>query len=83
MAKIGKQPLYITQHEVTIVFIDDDRYYITGIRYENGKPLGFNAVKNCCDTCEHNVEYPLPHTCDICTSLDEDDYCIWIARKEA
>ena len=28
-----------------------------------------------CKTCKHNVEYPLPHTCDVCTSLDaEEEY---------
>lgn len=26
-------------------------------------------IKNC-STCKNNVEFPPPHTCDICTSLD-------------
>ena len=35
-----------------------------------------NVIKNC-RTCAHNVEYPPPHTCDVCGSLDEDLYCMW------
>lgn len=31
-----------------------------------------------CSTCKNNVEYPPPHTCDICTSLDqEEEYEMW------
>lgn len=81
-SKIGKQPLRITRYTDAIVFVGDDQYYITGIRYENGKPLGFNAVKMDCEICENNVEYPSPHTCDICTSLDQEDYCMWSLKKE-
>lgn len=33
-----------------------------------------------CSTCKNNVEYPPPHTCDICTSLDEEMYCMWEAK---
>lgn len=35
-----------------------------------------NVIKNC-RTCAHNVEYPPPHTCDICDSLDEKLYWMW------
>lgn len=35
-----------------------------------------------CSTCKNNVEFPPPHTCDICTSLDqEEDYGMWEAKK--
>lgn len=35
-----------------------------------------------CSTCKNNVEFPPPHTCDICTSLDqEEDYEMWEAKK--
>ena len=44
-SKLGKQPLYITQHVDAKVFIENREYFITGIRYENGRPLGFNAVQ--------------------------------------
>lgn len=31
-----------------------------------------------CSTCVNNIEYPPPHTCDICTSLDqEEEYEMW------
>lgn len=34
-----------------------------------------------CSTCAYNVEFPPPHTCDICTSLDEEEYCMWQAKE--
>lgn len=34
-------------------------------------------VIKCCLTCANNVEFPPPHTCDICDSLDEELYCMW------
>lgn len=34
--KLGKQPLDITQHTDGKVFVEDEEYYITGIRYGNG-----------------------------------------------
>ena len=35
-----------------------------------------------CSTCKNNVKYPPPHTCDICTSLDQDEeYGIWEAKE--
>lgn len=38
-------------------------------------------IKNC-STCKNNVEFPPPHTCDICTSLDqEEDYEMWEAKE--
>lgn len=80
--KLGKQPLYITQHADAKVFVGEKEYYITSIRYDEGQPLGFNAVPIDCSTCKNNVEYPLPHTCDICTSLDqEEEYGMWEIEK--
>lgn len=80
-SKLGKQPLYITQHVDAKVIIEDREYYITGIKYENGRPLGFNAIPINCSTCKNNVEFPPPHTCDICTSLDqEEEYGMWEAK---
>lgn len=39
-------------------------------------------IKNC-STCKNNVEFPSPHTCDICTSLDqEEEYEMWEERIE-
>ena len=35
-----------------------------------------------CSTCKNNVEFPPPHTCDICTSLDQDEeYSMWEAKN--
>lgn len=35
-----------------------------------------------CSTCKNNVEFPPPHTCDICTSLDQDEeYGMWEAKE--
>ena len=32
----------------------------------------------CCGTCVYNVEPMVPHTCDECTSLDQDEmYTMW------
>ena len=39
------------------------------------------TIKHDCSTCANNVDYPPPHTCDICTSLDEEDYEMWEGRK--
>lgn len=35
-------------------------------------------IKNCSTCKKNNVEFPPPHTCDICTSLDqEEEYEMW------
>ena len=43
------------------------------------------CVSDCvvnCSTCKNNVEFPPPHTCDICTSLDQDEeYGMWEAKE--
>ena len=40
-----------------------------------------DCVANC-STCKNNVEFPPPHTCDICTSLDQDEeYGMWKAKE--
>ena len=41
--KLGKQPLRITQHKDAIMFVDNKEYEITGIRYDNGKFIGFEG----------------------------------------
>lgn len=42
----------------------------------------FLGIKMDCSTCKNNVEYPPPHTCDVCTSLDQKMYCMWEAKGE-
>lgn len=36
-------------------------------------------IKNC-STCKNNVEFSPPHTCDICTSLNQEEYGMWEAK---
>ena len=80
--RLGKQPLTTTKYQEAKVFIDNEQYVITKVRYESGKWVGFEAVKKCCKTCANNVEYPPAHTCDICTSLDqEEDYEMWGGKE--
>lgn len=41
---------------------------------------GMQTIRNC-STCKNNIEFPSPHTCDICTSLDqEEEYEMWEAK---
>ena len=40
-----------------------------------------DCVRNC-STCKNHVQYPPAHTCDICTSLDQDEeYGMWEAKE--
>lgn len=80
--RLHRQPLGVTQHTDAKVFIENREYYITSIKYENGRLLGFNAVPINCSTCKNNIEFPPSHTCDICTSLDqEEEYEMWEAKQ--
>ena len=58
-----------------IIYIDDEPYYVNSAR-DNG----LNAVPMICDTCKY-CNKDIPHTCDLCTSLDEDDIGMWKERK--
>lgn len=43
----------------------------------------FPGTKMDCSTCKNNVEYPPPHTCDICTSLDNNElYSMWEPKRK-
>lgn len=35
-----------------------------------------------CSNCKNNIEFPPPHTCDICTSLDEEEFCMWSEKED-
>lgn len=41
----------------------------------------FSGIKINCSTCKNNVEYPPPHTCDMCTSMNQKMYCMWEAKE--
>ena len=80
--KLGKQPLAIIERQDADVYVGDDQYFITNVKYDNGRCIGFNAVKKSCENCVNNVECPAPHTCDICLSLRTDDYySMWELKR--
>jgi hypothetical protein len=58
-----------------IIYIDDEPYYVNSAR-DNG----LNAVPMICDTCKY-CNKDIPHTCDICTNLDEDNIGMWEERE--
>jgi len=80
--KIGVQPLHFSRKTNAIVKVDDKQYIITGIKYKNDKWLYMNAEDFIqCKYCEHFLKQH-PHTCDICTSLDqEEDYEMFSSKK--
>ena len=75
--KLNKQRLSNIKDTDAIVYVGDDQYLITKVKYDSGRCIGFDAVQISCGTCKNNVEFPPPHTCDVCTSLDTDDYYMW------
>ncbi len=42
--KLGKQPLRVTQHKDAIVFVNGEKYEISGIAYDSGKFIGFETT---------------------------------------
>lgn len=47
------------------------------------KPI---KIKKNCSNCANNIEHPPPHTCDECTSLDNEErgfseYYMWKYKK--
>lgn len=75
--KLNRQRLSNIKGTDAIVYVGDDQYLITKVKYDSGRFIGFDAVQISCRTCKNNVEFPPPHTCDMCTSLDTDDYYMW------
>lgn len=52
--------------------ISDIKYFI------NEQCKYVSGVVRDCSTCKNNVEFPPPHTCDMCTSLDQEgEYGMW------
>jgi hypothetical protein len=83
---IGKQPINVTKHLDAIIEVGEERFIVTGVNYENGRLISLKADKICCEMCKNNPEYnngyAPPHTCDICGSLDAEDYEMWELRNE-
>lgn len=73
--RLGRQPLTTTKYQEGKVFIEDKEYIITKVRYDSEKLIGFEAVRRNCSTHKNNIDFPSPHTGDICISLeDEEEY---------
>lgn len=53
--------------------IKDDLCYIIDIESKEDNKS--------CNNCKYK-DGNTPHTCDICTSLDEEEYCMWECMKE-
>lgn len=76
--KLGNQTIKRLKNTPAVVYIEGKEYYITGIKYRSGIPLGFNAEEIGCKNCKNNLPYPPPHTCDECTSLtNNEDFTMW------
>ena len=58
-----------------IIYIDNVPYYVNG-----AKNNGLNAIPMICETCKY-CDKDIPHTCDMCTSLDEDEIGMWEERE--
>jgi hypothetical protein len=75
--RIGKQPIKDTKKLDVVVETEDGRYIVTKINYLNGKLYSLQAERITCNNCknspQNNNGYCPPHTCDICTSLDEEE----------
>lgn len=79
-SKIGRQPLRITQHTDAKVFVGERIYYITDIKYENGKFLGFNGVQIRCSTCKH-LGYLGDQELGRCDNCTDENYSMWEYSK--
>ena len=55
--------------------LDSDDVYI-GIN-DNCPLIEIIDEEPTCSTCKNNKEFPPPHTCDICNSLDEEFGCMY------
>ena len=74
--KLGKQPLSITDYQDADVYVDGDQYFITNVKYDSGRCIGFDAVKKSCDNCV-NLGCTSLHTCGMC----HHHYAMWEWNK--
>lgn len=67
-----------------VIIEEEIRNRISEESYELDKEYDTD-ISDCvvnCSTCKNNVEFPPSHTCDICTSLDqEEEYGMWEAKE--
>jgi len=78
----AKESIFYIRYEMGIAKEGKD-FYICGL-YDfcnicigDNKPCQKRFHIKKCSNCINHVEYPDPHTCDICTSLNEEDFCMW------
>ena len=60
---IGEFQREMVQEQISEEAYELDEEYDTDVH---------DCIVNCL-TCKNNVEFPPPHTCDICTRLDQDE----------
>lgn len=41
--RLGKQPLQVTRHKDAVVFVNGEKYKITGVIYNSGRFIGFTT----------------------------------------
>lgn len=70
---IGEFQREIVQEQISEEAYELDEEYDTDV---------YDCVVNC-STCKNNVEFPPPHTCDVCTSLDQEEECGMLEAKES
>lgn len=63
-----------------IIYIDNEPYYVNELKLKECNVI-LNAIPIICDTCKY-CEKDIPHTCDVCTSLDEDEIGMWEEKKQ-
>ena len=69
--RLSKQPIRVLDHTKAIAFLNDKEYEITGMRYENGKLIGFELNEN----TWHDVdEHPIVHEWIIIKDKDGKEY---------
>lgn len=71
-----------TRNNIEIIGKQNSKLKKDNERYkEKLEELLYEGTTKDCSTCKNNVEFPPPHTCDICTSLDqEEEYEMWEAK---
>jgi hypothetical protein len=75
---------YIKRHNSGFNFEDAKFCSMCGRPFDNSDEVYAELSVINCDTCKNNPKYnngyAPPHTCDICTSLDSEDFEMWEHR---
>ena len=65
---LGKQPLRVTQHKESIVFVDGEEYIVSNMKYDSGKFIGFETKPR----YEWFSEMMKPEICKKVIVIDDD-----------